>query len=342
MAATIKTVAAAAGVSCATVSRALNGQHGVGPRTRRRIQRLARELGYVPDAQAQALVSGRLPFVGLVVPDITNPHFPAIARGAEEAAFALGYSLLLVDTAWRDDRARHALDLLTSRRVAGLLLSIPMERLEPTPDWDRLRPCAVMAGQPSPAGSGLGAVEVDDALGGRLVGEHLAARGWRRVAFLAGPREEAATRRRLAGLEAAVAASGGALELVATRFGEWTEAWGAAEAGRVLDAMDVDALFAANDLLALGALAAAEARGRTPGGDLAVVGYDDIDAAARCRVPLTTVAQPTREVGREAVRRLVARIENESSLEDLRLPPTLVPRASTERPSAATGRARSK
>lgn len=334
MAANIKTIAAAAGVSCATVSRALNGQPGVGPRTRRRIERIAREQGYVPDAQAQALVSGRLPFVGLVVPDITNPYFPAIARGAEEAAFELGYSLLLVDTAWRSDRVFRALDLLTSRRVAGLLLSVPMERMERTPDWERLRPSVVMAGQPSPHGSGLGAVEVDDELGGRLVGEHLAACGWRRVGFLAGPREDAATRRRLAGLQAAVDASGGALDLVAVRCGEWTEGWGAEEAGRLLDQVSVDALFAANDLLALGALRAAEARGRTTGGDLAIVGYDDIDAAARCRVPLTTVAQPTREVGREAVRRLVARIENDAPLEDLRLPPNLVVRASSDRLTA--------
>lgn len=331
MAATIKTIAAAAGVSCATVSRALNGLPGVGEKARRRIERLAREQGYVPDAQARALVSGRLPFLGLVVPDITNPYFPAIARGAEEAAFELGYSLLLVDTAWRPDRVFSALDLLTSRRVAGLLLSVPMENLGRTPDWDRLRPRALMTGQPSPAGSGLGAVEVDDELGGRLVGEHLIAQGWRRISFLAGPREDAATRRRLAGLQGAIAGSDGAARLVTARFGEWTEAWGFAEAARVLDGEPVDALFAANDLLAFGALRAMETRGLRPGTDLGVVGYDDIDAAARCRVPLSSVAQPTRDVGREAVRRLVARLDDDVALDDLRLPPTLVPRASSLR-----------
>ena len=331
MAATIKTLAAAAGVSCATVSRALNGLPGVGDKTRRRIERLAREQGYVPDAQARALVSGRLPFLGLVVPDITNPYFPTIARGAEEAAYELGYSLLLVDTAWRPDRAFAALDLLTSRRVAGLLLSVPMERLGRTPDWDRLRPRTIMTGQPSPAGSGLGAVEVDDELGGSLVGEHLVGQGWRRIAFLAGPREEAATRRRLAGLEAAIASSGGRVSLVTARFGEWTEAWGFSEAARVLDGEPVDARFGANDLLALGPLRSLEARGLRPGLDLGVVGYDDIDAAARCRVPLSSVAQPTRDVGREAVLRLVARLDEDVAPDDLRLPPTLVPRASSLR-----------
>ena len=331
MGANIKTIAALAGVSAATVSRALNGLSGVSPKTRRRIERLAREHSYVPDAQAQALVRGRSPFLGLVVPDITNPFFTTLARGAEEAAYELGYSLLLVNTDWQPARIPNALELLTSRRVAGLLLAVPLERLQPAPDWERLAPATVMAGQPAPAGAGLVAVEVDDVLGGTLMGRHLIAAGCRRIAYLAGPESDSASARRLAGLNAALHEHGAGAALVTARFGQWTEAWGVAATRALLAEHDIDGLFAANDLIAFGAFQAAAERGLRPGRDLAIAGYDDIDAAARTAVPLTSVAQPTREVGREAVKRLVARLEGGAEIADLRLPPALVPRASTAR-----------
>ena len=331
MGANIKTIAAAAGVSVASVSRALNGQPGVSAKTRRRIERLARELAYVPDAQAQALVSGRSPFLGLVVPDITNPFFTTLARGAEEAAYDHGYSLLLVNTNWQAARVPNALQLLTSRRVAGLLLAVPLERLAPVPDWERLAPATVMAGQPAPAGAGLVAGEVDDVKGGVLMGRHLLAAGCRRLAYLAGPASDSASARRLEGLRAALREHGDGATLVTACFGQWTEAWGASATRALLAEHDLDGLFAANDLIAFGAFQAAAEQGRRPGRDLAIAGYDDIDAAARAAVPLTSVAQPTREVGREAVRRLVARLEGTADPGDLRLPPALVPRASSQR-----------
>ena len=223
MAVTIKEIAQSAGISTASVSRALNGMPGVSPRTRRRVERLARDLGYVPDAQAQALVSGRLPFIALVVPDITNPFFPAMARGAEEAAYEAGYSLLLVDTNWNEERAENALGLLSSRRVAGLLLSVPMAHWAGSSHWETLKDKAVMAGLPSPNGSCLPSVEVDDIKGGAAVGHHLVEQGFSRIAYIAGPEDDPAAKLRLAGIEQAISHGGATASIVASHFGQWTE-----------------------------------------------------------------------------------------------------------------------
>ena len=279
MAARLVEIARMARVSAATVSRALNGQPGVGERTRKRIHALAAQVNYAPHANARALVTGRIPFLGLVVPDITNPFFPSLARGAEEEAFALGYSLLLLNTNWDPDRLRHAFDLLTTRRVAGLMVSVPLDRLAADGmDVAGLARSVVMAGVPAPEGSGIGAVSVDDREGGRRVGRHLLEQGYSRVGFVGGSEADRSSRDRLEGLRDALAQAGSAGAAGPATFGEWSEASGYRQARRMLARKDrPDAVFAANDLLALGVARAASEAGLRLGTDLGLVGYDDIE-----------------------------------------------------------------
>lgn len=331
MAATLAEIARLARVSVATVSRALNDQPGVGPRVRKRIQALAARMAYTPHANARALVTGRIPFLGLVVPDITNPFFPSLARGAEEEAFARGYSLLLLDTNWSAARLRQSFDLLTSRRVAGLMISVPIDGPgEERRDWSVLARTVVMAGVPAPEGSGIRAVDVDDREGGRLVGRHLLQRGWRRIAFVAGSAGNRSALDRLAGLQEALAEAGSPDALGATSSGEWSEASGYDQARRLLALPDrPDAIFAANDLLALGVARAAHEARLAIGTDLGLAGYDDIDSVRWTAVPITSVSQPEFEVGREAARRLVALAEGAEADPDARLKPRLVVRASS-------------
>lgn len=331
MAITIREIAEQAGVSYASVSRALNDQPGVGPKTKQRIRSIAARLGYTADAHARALVTGRVPFVGLVVPDITNPFFPAIARGAQEVLEAHGYSLLLQDTAWQLDRVRHSFDLLTSRRVSGLIMAAALDGLVESLGlrWRELRRALLLVGHPAPPRSGASSVLVDDRLGGALVGRHLAAQGWRRVAYLAGPRSERSSRLRLDGLRRALGVGASKAKVVAASHGQWTVQSGYEQAKALLDRRRrPDALFTANDLLAIGARHAAAERGLELGRDLGLVGYDDIDHAAHMGVPLTTVAQPKVEVGREAARLLVAAVEGDGARRRVMLEPTLVVRAS--------------
>jgi LacI family transcriptional regulator len=330
---TIKDLARRAGVSVASVSRALNGQPGVGATTRRRIEELARALGYAPDSRAQALVTGQVPFVGLVVPDIANPFYPEVARGAEEALLERGHSLLLVNTDWQPGRLEQALGLLTSRHVAGLLVSVPLNGVLRRSDWAQLQSSMVAVGQEVPRARGRllpPLVDVDDRYGASMVGHHLAGLGWRRIAFLAGPERDRTARARLEGFRRGLerAGAGGALREV--RHGDWTVHSGYEEGRALLSGIRTpDAIFAANDLIALGVARAAAELGRRLGHDLGLVGYDDIEPVRYLEVPITSVAQPKRQLGQQAAQILLARLAGEPSPNRrVRLRPKLVIRSS--------------
>ncbi len=323
MAVTLKQISKTAGVTTATVSRALNGKPGVGARTRARIRRIAQDLGYTPDAQAQALVTGRVPFLGLVVSDITNPYYPALARSVEEAAGDGGYSVLLMNTNWRSDRLQQAVDLLLTRRVAGLILAAPVEREDAARGipWDRIQGPVVLVGRPLDAARGIPAVEVDHRLGGRLVGVHLRRLGHRRVAYLGGADGDLSSLERLAGLREGL----GDAEITVSS-GDWTVSSGERQMGELLvSGQRPDAAFAANDLLAIGAHRALRGAGLSPGRDVGLVG-SGLGIAA-----VVTVAEA---MGRLAVATLLAAL-GEGAPEPLHpLDPRLVIRQS----SGATNR----
>ena len=327
MAVTLKQISKAAGVTAATVSRALNGKPGVGPRMRARIERIAGDLGYTPDAQAQALVTGRVSFLGLVVSDITNPYYPALARSVEEAAGDAGYSVLLMNTNWRTDRLHQAVDLLLTRRVAGLIMAVPVERADAAAaiPWDRIRGPVVLVGRTLEMGLDLPAVSVDHHLGGRLVGNHLRRLGHRNVAFIGGAAGDVPSRMRLAGLGQGL---GEDLQMTVSH-GEWTVESGERQLGEILaSGRRPDAVFAANDLIAIGAHRALRGAGLVPGHDVGLVGYDDIPSARYMDPPLTTVAQPTEAMGRLAVTTLLADL-GEATPEPLHaLEPRLIVRGS--------------
>lgn len=334
MAATIKEIAGRLNVSVASVSRALNDQPGVGEKKRRRILKAADELGYVADFHARALVSGKVPFLGLVVPDITNSFYPTLALAAEEEASAAGYSLLLFNTNWRTDRLRQAVDLLASRRVAGLIFSEPID--EPGSPIINLEPLAsavVFAGVEAPAGSGVCSVRADDRDGGLQVGRHLAGRGVGEVAFVGGPEASRSSAMRLDGLSRAVAESNGSggsvMEIVSVTSGPWSEESGWMQAARIMKNGVPDAVFAANDLLALGVMRYMNEIGIVAGRGMALAGFDNTPIVSMVSTPITSVAQPEALIGVEAVRRLLAQLVNGGPAESLTLGATLKVRAST-------------
>ncbi len=333
VAATIKEIAGRLNVSVATVSRALNGLPGVGEKTRRRVLKTASETGYVPDFHARALVSGKVPFLGLVVPDITNSFFPALALAAEEEASAAGYSLLLFNTNWRPDRLRQAVDLLASRRVAGLIFSEPVDEPgSPVFNMDSLAASVVFAGVQAPVGSGVCSVCVDDVDGGMQVGRHLVERGVRTVAFVGGPETSRSSGGRLEGLVRAVAEAGRAgrdVEVVSVTSGPWTEDGGYAQASAIMRDAVPDAIFAANDPLAIGVMRCLRDSGIAVGRGVALAGYDDTPIVKMVSTPVTSVAQPEARIGVEAVRRLLLQLESGQPAQGLVLDATLTARAST-------------
>ncbi|PZQ90867.1 MAG: LacI family transcriptional regulator [Leifsonia xyli] len=303
----MRDVAERADVSVGTVSNVLNRPDRVSEAIVTRVQDAIRALGYVRNDAARQLRAGRSSAVGLVVLDARNPFFTDIARGAEEEATEHGVAVLLGDSDEKPEREAAYLDLFEEQRVRGVLVS-PLgeigERLE------RLRSLGtpVVLVDRMADGAALSSVSVDDLAGGRTAVTHLLGLGRRRIAFAAGPLSLRQVADRLAGAREAVAAVPGAsletLEgaalsvLEGRRMGEQLVARPAAARP--------DAIFAANDLLAVGLLQALVMRGevRVPE-DVAIVGFDDIDFASATVVPLSSIRQPSRLIGQTALRILL-------------------------------------
>jgi LacI family transcriptional regulator len=320
--ATIVDVAEQAGVAASTVSRAFTNPRRVNVETREHVLQVAERLGYTPNPAARALESGRTDTVALVLPDITNPFFFGLIKGAERAAAAAGYTLVIGDSEENPAAEERML-----------------RRLEPAVDGfvvcsSRL-PDAVLA-QVAEAGpltlvnrqlAGVDSVASDYQSGTRQIVDHLASLGHRGFVFLGGPPESWSGARRWRGLQAAAKARA----LTAVRHGPYapTLAGGAAAADAAV-ASGASALVAHNDLLAIGVLGRLRERGLTVPADVSVVGFDDIFGSEFCAPPLTTLAEHVREAGRRAVESLLMQMQRrDRQPARVLLPTQLLVRAST-------------
>jgi LacI family transcriptional regulator len=307
--ATIVDVARRAGVSASTVSHVINGTRFVAPATRRRVEAAIEVAAYRPNALARSLRSGRSHTLGLVLPDSGNPFFAEVGREIQLAAFAAGYSVFLCNTENDPEKEQRSVNVLTRARVDGLVLVAVDERGDALRALVRQKVPVVVMDRERPD-LALDTVLTDHREGGRLATRHLVALGHRRIGFVAGPAGLSPSELRLAGHRDALAEGGLSPEAALLRHGDFHPESGRAAARALLaSARPPTAILACNDLMALGVLRAAAEAGRRVPQDLAVVGYDDIELAAFTVPPLTTVAQPRREMGRAAVRLLVNRLE---------------------------------
>lgn len=331
MAVSVKDVAAAAGVSVGTVSNVLNRPDRVSPETVQRVTAAIDELGFVRNDAARQLRAGRSRSIGLVVLDVRNPFFTEVARGAEERAGAHGLSVLLANSDEKQEREATYLDLFEEQRVFGVLVTPVAENL---PRLVRMRDRGiptVLVDRESHDAS-FASVAVDDVEGGRLAAEHLLAIGRRRIAFVGGPIAIRQVADRLAGAQAAIAARGGELEFIGTDALTVDEG---RRAGSLILAREAsrrpDAIFAANDLLALGILQSLVMTGdvRVPD-DVALIGYDDIDFSAAAVIPLSSIRQPAALIGSTAID-LLLELQSEPARprEHIVFRPELVVRSST-------------
>jgi DNA-binding LacI/PurR family transcriptional regulator len=328
MAAGIHDVAQRSGVSVATVSRSFTAPHTVREATRVRVLGAAAELGYRPNRAARGLITGRTGNIGVVVPDLGNPYFQGVLKGAQARAREADYAVFIAD-GQESATEEEALIAAMSKQVDGILLCS-----------SRLDPRTLAALEPAPAVvllnrrvDGLATVTVDSADGMRQAVDHLSALGHRRCAFVSGPRQSWSNQQRVRGLRAAARTA--RLEVVtvgpvAPRFEGGT---GAAE--RVL-AAGASAVLAYNDLVAAGLLSRLAELGVSVPDELSVVGFDDIPLAAMLTPALTTVAAPTSRAGACAVEALLGRLEPDTTAPaacERELAPTLVVRGSTAAPA---------
>jgi len=307
---TLDLVAERAGVSRATASRVLNGDPRVSDRARESVRAAAAELAYVPQQAARSLATRRSDALAFVVAEsgekfFADPFFAGVLRGAQVAAAERRRQLLFVVVANDDDRSRLE-EYAAGGHVDGAMF-LSVHGPDPLPGRvQRLGVPVVLAGRPVNPRASLPYVSADNLTGGRIAAQALAARGSRHPATITGPADMTASIDRLAGFRAGLAENGTELPAESVVEGDFTISGGYRAMAQLLDAgVPLDALFAANDLTAVGALRAMrERRVRVPE-DIAVVGFDDVPLAADADPPLTTVRQPLEAMGRQMARMLI-------------------------------------
>jgi DNA-binding LacI/PurR family transcriptional regulator len=297
--ATIYDVARVAGVATSTVSRAFNDPNRVRSATRDHILSVARELGYRPNPRARTLLSGRTRAIGMVVSDITNPHFSELIRGAESRAKASDYTLVLVNAEESPRIEYHHIRRL-ARSVDGFVLAASRLPDQNILEFAGMRPL-VLANRELP---GLPSVIVDYAEGCRKIVSHLASLGHRSVVYLAGPRSSWTAMRRWSSIRDAC----GTIGIHVTRTGHFnpTVSSGSAAADAAM-ALGSTAVIAHNDLLAIGVMRRLRERNVSVPADMSVVGFDNIFAADLCTPTLTTLGGANAEVGAAAIEVLLDR-----------------------------------
>ncbi|WP_280915171.1 LacI family DNA-binding transcriptional regulator [Streptomyces sp. SPB4] len=316
---TLEEVALRAGVGRGTVSRVVNGSPGVSARTRAAVEAAVAELGYVPHRAARALAADRADAVALVVPDPQAPFFPGgsfveVVRGVGAALADTDVQLVLALAGGERERRRLE-GFLSGRRVDGVLL-VAAGAGDPLPEL--LLPLgipAVLGGCGAAAGT-LPSVDCDDREGAAAAVRHLLERGRRAIAAITGPLDAYGDRRRLEGYRQALAAAGRPVDELLIAAGAPTAEGGRQAVRELLERRPaLDAVFAACDPLAAGALAGLRAAGRRIPGDVALVGFGDSAAARYLDPPLTSVRQPGEEMGRAMARLLLERIEGGRGVE---------------------------
>ena len=308
MTATIGDVARRAAVSTATVSRVLAGVGGARPDTRDRVLDAARELGYRPSGIARSLKLRTTRTLGLIITDIENPFFPQLVGAVEDVAREHGYALLLCNAADDPDREAAYLDLLVDRRVDGVVIAVSGLGARHG-EWLAEPPLPVVLVNTAAPGLPHASITSDNVDGGRQAAAHLLDLGHRRIGVLTASPRNAAAPDRVAGAQLAFKDRGLDPDSIAIVVDEPGVEGGEAALCRLLvEAPETTGVVAYNDLMAIGAMRAVRATGRTVPDDFSVVGFDDVAIAAYTDPPLTTIAQDIGDLGRRAVERLVERI----------------------------------
>jgi LacI family transcriptional regulator len=334
-------VAERAGVHPATVSRALSERtrHMVNADTAERVLAVARELGYTPNPIARSLKTNRSFTIAVLLPDLTNPLFPPMVRGIEDALAQAGFTALIANTDNQADRELAALETMRIRQVDGCIAATATRGDGLLVDVANEMPMVLINRRT--VSHAIPAVVADDRGGVRQAVEHMAVLGHERIAHVAGPQWLATGADRHEAFVEALRTFGLDPDPRLITFGEgFTEEQGALSLHALLDAgREFTGVVAGNDLMALGCYDALAERGLSCPDDISIVGFNDMPFADKFIPALTTVRIPQYEMGRRAAELLLARIAGDGELagEDVVLPVELVQRASTAPPPAPRG-----
>jgi DNA-binding LacI/PurR family transcriptional regulator len=329
MSVSLTDVAKAADVSIATVSRVLAGSdHPVAEETRLRVLKAAEELGYQPNLVARSLRTDQTYTIGIIVENMLSPFIPPIVRGIQDRLEMDDYFCIIINAGWDPEAEAEAIQTLRKRQIDGIIFveswlrsSDEVYELADEPHMFVHRLFNSLC---------LNSVVPDDRYGARLATRHLAQLGHRRIAFINGPEGWDATINRLAGYQEELAAWGIPFDPVLVERGDWEVQSGYLAAQRLIALPDPPtAIFAGNDLMALGTIYAIQEAGWRVPGDIAVAGYDDRELSGFVRPAITTVRMPCEKMGRASAEALLRLINGETKvIEPIFIPGELVVRQS--------------
>jgi LacI family transcriptional regulator len=333
---TIDDIAKEAGVSKATVSRVLNERAaGVGAETRSRVKSIIERMDFEPCGVARGLATGKSRSVGLVIPDIADPFFPLLIRGIEDALRGPSYGLFLCDSDRDISREKEQLRMLLEKRVDGVILNSTSSDCDCQLDLLEKRSVPyILLDRMIESRSHAAGVYADNRKGARIATEYLLKGGARRLLFINGPEELSVSRLRRAGFEDACREE--SVDAGAILYGSGDHSVESGE--RLVDALLeksggkplFDAIFAANDRMAIGSMRSLAKRGIRIPEEVEIVGFDDIEHARLVDPPLTTVAQPAFGMGRESALLLLRLIDGKKPRKRIVfMDPTLVVRGTT-------------
>jgi DNA-binding LacI/PurR family transcriptional regulator len=334
--ASIHDVAQLAGVSVATVSRVLNSSESVTEATRAKVRSAMLRLGYTPNPSARTLRNNRTGLLALITPDIINPYFAAVASGVQDMCRKSKYQLILCSTGGDESIEISYLDLLSNKQVDGIIIAPPGTHSNPKSDakiqnlLNRNYPLVMIGRRFESETVGCDIVTTNTAVGTREAMRHILDGGHSRIAYLGGPNPSVA-KTRLATFRSSLSANGLIIDENLIFQTNLTLEDGYKICRKLLSVANrPTAIFAVNDMVAIGAMIALQESGIAIPAEMIVVGFDDIPLAAMFRPSLSTVVQPKYDLGHIAAERLIARIEGlVDRFETISLPTHLVIRESS-------------
>ena len=329
---TIYEVAAHAGVSPATVSRVLNGNRAVNGAMAERVRTSIDELGYRPSQVARSLRTQRSRTIAVIVPDIENPFFTSVVRGTEDEGRGAGLMTVVCNTDNDVERERGYLRLAVDQRMDGVILATDQHDLGEFMTTRGPAVTTVLIDRELDS-LRLDAVLVDNVLGAKEATRHLIESGAHRVACITGPANVTTATQRLQGYQEAMREAGIRRDRSLVRHADYHSAGGRSAMAELMAAGRPDGVLVCNNMMTMGALQELSDQGVAVPGDLLLVGFDDEPWAPYWQPPVTTVAQPARDVGRSAIRLLLDRIADaDGAPRRIMLLPSLQVRASSQHP----------
>ncbi len=330
MSITIKDIARELNISYSSVSRALNNKPGVSQKTRKKVLDAAKKMGYQPNDLARGLVNRVSNTIGVIIPDIVNPFFAEIIKGIMETSNIMGYDVFLCVSGWDADKEAEYIKTLQEKRVDGIILKPSKDKKNFT--FSNVKTPFILL-ESWPTNGKYSFIEVDNVKGGYIGTKHLIECGYKNIAFLGGREDSYSNMQRLTGFRKAIDELGESVETTYHMFGNFGLTSGYELAWELFHSnKKVDAVFAGNDVIALGVMQCAEELGKKIPEELGLIGFDNIAYARLPQIQLTTVHQPKYALGKIALETLIEEIKGkkeERIIKKITLEPELIVRKTT-------------